>query len=318
MRGLIVMGLVCFAATSMAAVPKIADKTISIEADALEVSATYPVTGIAGIDTPVAQWVKQTVDGMQDSVVDRSEEESFAWSLNIEYEIVRNDDRFFSLRFSHSDFTGGAHGGFHFQTFTFQLPEGRLLTLSGLLDGRRGMEALSEKAIAGLIQQAKDEWGDAFDDSSAQWIREGAGADWNNFRNFTLSADALIIDFDPYQVAPWSAGPQQVSLPFSGLGTVLNPDLALTVQPSFDCQKARSAVEMVLCNHSGLAQLDRDIAAAYEKRLAASPSDSENTRQTQRTWLKQRNTLCQDQSDDAFIGCQMALHRQRLSALGEQ
>ncbi len=51
---------------------------------------------------------------------------------------------------------------------------------------------------------------------------EGAEADPENYRNFTVSKRHLNIEFQPYQVAPWSEGAQIVSIPLSELQTALN------------------------------------------------------------------------------------------------
>ena len=61
---------------------------------------------------------------------------------------------------------------------------------------------------------------------------------------------------------------------------------------SFDCSKATSRVEKMVCAEPALSRLDEDIASAYTNALAVSPAHEE-LRQTQRAWLHKRNA-CPD------------------------
>ncbi len=62
---------------------------------------------------------------------------------------------------------------------------------------------------------------------------------------------------------------------------------------SFDCAKAATTVEKLVCTHDTLSGLDDDLAATYRQAAALSkPGDSE-PKASQRAWLKQRN-VCAD------------------------
>ena len=52
-----------------------------------------------------------------------------------------------------------------------------------------------------------------------------AGADpiLENYRNWNITADGLLISFDPYQVAAYAAGPQTVLVPYGELQLVIDP-----------------------------------------------------------------------------------------------
>lgn len=62
--------------------------------------------------------------------------------------------------------------------------------------------------------------------------------------------------------------------------------------PSFDCNKASSRVENLICNDAKLAQLDSDLVDAYRTALRDAPWVSANRRirNEQRDWMKQRNS----------------------------
>jgi hypothetical protein len=52
---------------------------------------------------------------------------------------------------------------------------------------------------------------------------EGADPIDTNYQNWTVFSDSLSINFDPYQVAPWAQGPQQVIIPFTQLQDIIDP-----------------------------------------------------------------------------------------------
>lgn len=57
---------------------------------------------------------------------------------------------------------------------------------------------------------------------------------------------------------------------------------------SFDCGKAATKVEMLICSDSAISKLDEDLAAAYKTALH-DEKQAEAIRQAQKQWLKERN-----------------------------
>lgn len=93
-------------------------------------------------------------------------------------------------------------------------------------------------------------------------------------------------------------------------------------QPSFDCNKAISNVEITICNSKKLSDLDKYLAQIYkEARHAAGENSLKNLLETQRMWLRLRNqcrdevclikayefridSICLLESTGAFLICQ--------------
>ena len=73
-------------------------------------------------------------------------------------------------------------------------------------------------------------------------------------------------------------------------GLVATP-MVTQAAPSFDCNKASTQVEIMICDHPKIAQLDSDLADAYRTALRDSPWASANKRilAEQREWIAQRN-----------------------------
>ncbi|WP_147692796.1 lysozyme inhibitor LprI family protein [Vogesella mureinivorans] len=78
--------------------------------------------------------------------------------------------------------------------------------------------------------------------------------------------------------------------------------------PSFDCAKASTTVEKMICTDPKLAAADRDTAAAYKVKLAAS-ADESGLKQQQANWRRSVRDICTD------TDCLEGAYKQRLAEL---
>src|SRR5215831_2287696 len=76
---------------------------------------------------------------------------------------------------------------------------------------------------------------------------------------------------------------------------------------SFDCAKASTAVEKLICSDAKLSELDGRLAAAYRRALAT-PAVAQRVKQDQRVWLADRNR-CAD------AACLTNAYQRRLASL---
>jgi uncharacterized protein YecT (DUF1311 family) len=127
----------------------------------------------------------------------------------------------------------------------------------------------------------------------------------NRFPNFKKLADALGQQCPLTQNLAAVLGDQAAAadVPASSVqdGTVPASDAAQpeAAQPaqaaivaSFDCGKASSKIEKLVCSSPATADADRRLALAY-RAAAAKSSDPAELKQQQRDWLKERNA-CDD------------------------
>lgn len=298
------------AVPAQAAVPIQAHK-IEAKSAAYEIVADYPSTAVASIDAEIKGWIDTEVARFKKHAAPEPGSALGAWTLDITYTVERNDAEVLALSFTYSTYTGGAHGNHTFRTFNYLLPDGRRVDLAQILDGRKGLDRLSTLAVADLDRQL----GGPDGLSEPPWIRRGAGPDWINFENFLLLPDALKIEFPPYQVAAYAAGPQEVRIPLAALDGVLRADRRAAVA-SFDCGKASTPVERAVCADPELARLDREVAQAYGVRLAAveAEADKQSIRAAQRRWLQRRDGACKD----AAAACLTGVYRVRLDELSAE
>ncbi|MEY4747653.1 MAG: endo,4-beta-xylanase-like protein [Candidatus Parcubacteria bacterium] len=123
--------------------------------------------------------------------------------LTIRYGVPYIGPDVISIRLSISQYTGGAHPNTLLSGMNFDRASGkRLLQDDALKLIGKTITEISSEATA----QLKAKLGDAM-------FEEGANTNPENFSSFTISQDAVTFIFQPYQVASYAAGPQEVSLP---------------------------------------------------------------------------------------------------------
>ncbi len=309
MKGVFLLAVLLLIQGAQAAGLPIKEKQIVRKTARADVQVVYPRTGHAPIDIQVSKWAEEMAANFQGDDSDDAEA-GLPWSLEVGYTVARNDAAGFALEFGISDYSGGAHPNSTITTFNFLMPEGEPLDIEQVLEGRKGLNKLSALVVADLKKQLLPE-----EASNAEWIENGASAEWANFQAFLLLPDTLRIAFSPYAVAPYSSGPQTVDIPLKALADVLrkNPRTPL---PSFDCSKAASVIEHSICASMQLARLDRQVAAAYRMRLRLAGEDNQSLfKQAQRAWVGQRNAICGQRQAAALTQCLVSSYQARLTEL---
>lgn len=301
-----------FVGSASAAGLQVQNKSITRKDAHAEVSVAYPQTGNAAIDRQLAGWAKEQADGFQGNDEDDPSSSS-PWTLDIGYDVVRNDDAMFSVVFAIHDYTGGAHPNHAFATFNFLRPEGESLDIEQVVDGQRGLQRLSALAVARLKRKLLPD-----EESDAEWIARGAAPKWSNFDDFVLLPNRLRILFGPYAVAPYSSGPQEIEVPLSALQGALRSDPRVPA-PSFDCARAGNAAEHAICSSTVLSRLDRQLARAYSYMLdVLADDDAARVQREQRAWIGQRNSACGAAPNEGAAACVnrlQQLYSSRLEAL---
>ena len=109
---------------------------------------------------------------------------------------------------------GAAHPGTHMRTVTYDLEAGANVRLDDLfLPSSDYLERIANYCIAQLNK--RDIGFNAFS-NGAQPIPE-------NYGNWNITPDGLLITFDEYQVAAYAAGAQEVIVPYAELSSLIDP-----------------------------------------------------------------------------------------------
>ena len=138
-------------------------------------------------------------------------------TLEIKY-LIASSPRTVSYIFTTYEDTLGAHGNTFFRTFTFDTSTGALLSLADLFapgsDYLSRLSSISRAELPAIIG----------DSAATSFIASGTTPSDKNFENFFLDNASLVILFPPYQVAPYSAGPQTLRIKAADLANFLKPE----------------------------------------------------------------------------------------------
>jgi uncharacterized protein YecT (DUF1311 family) len=296
-------------ATGAEAAVKVAKKSISQKTKAYELAITYPVTGNAAIDAVIGKFAKDKLAEYKSDSDDDHQADESAYDFELGYTVERNDDKMFVVLFNESTYTGGAHPNSFAYSFNFLMPDGAQVFLPEIVDGQRGIARISDYAIKDLTRQWADEGADGGDN---EWLKRGAGPLASNFDIFVMKPNAIVITFPSYQVTSYAAGPQEVTVPLSALKGLIRKDWRAP-QASFDCAKAKSAIEKTICGNAMLARMDRQAGEKYAENLANAyePTDRDKWRTSQRAWVAVRDKAC----GGGDAGCLKASYAARMKAL---
>lgn len=137
---------------------------------------------------------------------------------------VANDD-LVSVIFDIGDYySGAAHPNHRTRVVNYDVRRGRALELADLFKpSALYLKALSDYCVKDLKRQFRaGGWSEP--EQLDAGVEEGAAPDADNYRSWLITRRGLAVTFDPYQVAPYAAGPQHVLIPYSALRDLIDPD----------------------------------------------------------------------------------------------
>jgi hypothetical protein len=103
---------------------------------------------------------------------------------------------------------GRAHPFHLHRVLNFDMTHSKELVLRDLFKPHTPyLSAIAKYSNQKLTASLNDKW----------MIPKGTQANAANYKNWNIQSDSILITFDEYQVAPYTAGPQEVEVPFSAL-----------------------------------------------------------------------------------------------------
>ncbi|MHC1781583.1 MAG: DUF3298 domain-containing protein [Anaerolineaceae bacterium] len=131
------------------------------------------------------------------------------------YSVYSANEKLISIRLEFSTYmAGAAHPYSYVRPINYDLSGGELVFLDGLFrPDAEYLPFLSDFCQKQLTEKL-----------GIDLFMEGLTPTLENFRSWGLTPGGLWIEFDPYQVAPYAAGPQQVLIPFDKMKDLLAPD----------------------------------------------------------------------------------------------
>lgn len=139
----------------------------------------------------------------------------FSFEASYKTSYLSND--FLSIVMDYYEFTGGAHGNYFSQGFNFRLSDGKLFKLNDII---------KETQFDNLSLFCEQEILNQFNSNSLFDV--GLFENEINLtseQDFFIKPNYLIIQFDPYEIAPYSFGSIEIELSFGRIKNLLKPFL---------------------------------------------------------------------------------------------
>lgn len=201
--------------------------SIQRKTDLADINASWPVMGIARVDEESEAFVKTRVDAFvaeteelardlkalaaEEGTSESAVPQLFPYELTISNEVTYPSTRVASILWNVWSFTGGAHGQLDIVANNYDRSTGFPVLLEDLfVDPQLAVLQFSKTARSQLAE--KD---DAAEDGAGlpdEMLLAGTEPVEDNFKTFIVTPGGIRIHFQPYQVAPWAAGPQSVEV----------------------------------------------------------------------------------------------------------
>lgn len=191
-------------------------KTITEKTSLYEINVGYVETGKPQVDAKIKTFVDGWIKDIKDAAEADKDIMPGPYTLTIIPDYASFDENIQSVQFVAHFYTGGAHPNSGYKTFTFDTSTQKIITLSDIFtDLNEGLKAVSERSKTELKASLED-----------AYLEGGVDPEEANFQNFTLQtakdgSTSITFYFDPYQVAVYAAGPQQVTIPLVDIAGLL-------------------------------------------------------------------------------------------------
>ncbi len=176
-------------------------QTVDEKTSTYMIDAQYPHFGIATIDTKIDKIVNDAITEFKTLPPNPPEMSSPQNELTIRFDSSYIGDDVISFKLIVSEYTGGAHPNSIFSGLNFDRESGRQL-LQG--DAFKMIKRTAQQVSVSATAQLKAKLGETM-------FEEGANTNSENFSSFLISEKKVTFIFQPYQVAAYAAGPQEVS-----------------------------------------------------------------------------------------------------------
>lgn len=201
-------------------------RTFQEKSDTYDVSISYPQ--FSDVKKSFNKSIQKTVEDARAEFVKSSEDTEIVRNTpsgkgmpEYVYTFMTswNPDEISSRRISFvlhtSYFTGGAHGGQDMYTFNYDLEKKKDISLDDIFGTVPNyLNRISEFALSSLRSSLASQMGDGKPDETM--LISGTAPTIDNYKRFTLgSGETITFYFPQYQVAPYAAGEQTVTMPLS-------------------------------------------------------------------------------------------------------
>lgn len=190
----------------------VTDSKKQIIREGYEIDFKFPYTGKEKMDTVVMSIVDELIKSFEEDaqsflLTPLPDQRNYTLIGDYEAHLGSEYDTFVFL--ISVDF-GGAHPNHFYKTITFDKNE-NVLSLQDVLKKEIGktdvLDKISELSRQKITNRLKE-------NTNQQMLEDGTTPDWDNFRNFYIVENELVLLFEPYAVAPYAYSTQEARINF--------------------------------------------------------------------------------------------------------
>lgn len=147
---------------------------------------------------------------------------SDSYSFETGFEVMFNSKKFLSIKLDHFQYTGGAHGNYYSTGYNISMLTGKSLKLSDIInsDSFNMLSYECEQAILDTFQVSSLAEAGMFEDEIVILPDQ----------DFYIIPGALVLQFDPYEIAPYVFGEINVAIPFDRIKDILKTNLPFPIK----------------------------------------------------------------------------------------
>jgi len=186
-----------------------ASSTKTIQAKTHGISFDFPVTSSDEVNSKINQFVENTIASFVKDIEDfgPSPVMERQYTMYSRFDPYVTDD-YTTFVFLISVDTGGAHPNHTFTTFTFD-KFGKVKDLDTILATKYEGKVTLEDVAALAHDMLWDELGE---NAKLGWIDDGTEVNSENFKDFYLTDEALVLLFEPYSIGPYAWSSRTVEI----------------------------------------------------------------------------------------------------------
>ncbi len=184
----------------------------------VDINASWPIVGITRVDDESRAFVTGLADRFEQEIEALAAEPGveeiahlFPYELSISHEATYPSPRVASILWNIWSFTGGAHGMLDIVANNYDRSTGYPLLLEDLFVDP-DLAVLQFSKAARRVLAEPDEGSEDGAGIPDEMLMAGTEPVEDNFRTFIVIPSGIRLHFQPYQVAPWAAGPQTVDV----------------------------------------------------------------------------------------------------------
>lgn len=176
------------------------------------------------VNAVIATFADQTIRDFRAHIAEMYSPEvpsTFSSDLTMRWSPQLLSPTIISIRFDRSEYiAGSAHPNSQSMIINYDIEERTTLTTRDLFaSSTEALLFLSSFTRAELVRRFADVPASEYSDM----LLPGTAPTSENFTNVAIDNDGLIVIFNPYQVAPYARGSQEVHIPLTALGDRLKP-----------------------------------------------------------------------------------------------